>query len=95
MKKTTDTSAISLKEMHDKGLISRQHTIILNAMRGVHGWRTDRELAALTPNVDLIAFRARRNELWNKGLIARSEKRICTISGKLAYTWSLAQNMRK
>jgi hypothetical protein len=49
---------------------------------------TDLEVAKSMGYADPNMVRPRRNELVKKGLLRQGEKRHCSISGKLALTWT-------
>lgn len=54
---------------------------------------TDREIHAamerIEPGIQVAHIVPRRNELWRQQRIYRSAKRVCTITGKMVYTWRL------
>lgn len=51
------------------------------------GCPTDLEVAKYLGCSDPNRVRPRRNELLKSGMIVECEKRLCSVSGKLAFSW--------
>jgi len=85
------TSLTAFEEIKPK--ISARHQIILNALKDLNNKgedATDYELAVYLGYSDPNFVRPRRYELVNKfKLVGLSEKRICSISGKMALAWKV------
>jgi hypothetical protein len=54
--------------------------------------RTDRELARLMGFSDPNSVRPRRKEFCDAGLVVEAGKRVCTVSGKTAHVWRVAND---
>jgi hypothetical protein len=92
-KNTTDTSARSLREEKERGMVGIRQTQVLNIITAKAKGITDREIhlrmtELYGSTIQVAHITPRRNELWKFNLIERGNKRPCTVTGKLVYTWN-------
>lgn len=81
------TSIEAYYSLSAKKLCDAQQTVLVAI--SAYPDSTDRELATHLGFTDPNRVRPRRFELEKMGLIACSGVRVCSVTGKKAYTWSL------
>jgi len=79
------TSILSYQDIQPK--TARRHREILNVLNKYRIGLTDQEIAHKLGRLDPNYVRPRRNELVKLGLIHKFDKRVCSVSKKLALTW--------
>lgn len=86
-----ETSLEAYEQIKDK--IGERHQLILNALKILNDKgedATDYELAVYLGQQDPNYVRPRRYELVNKfKLVGFSQKRICSVTGKMALAWKI------
>jgi len=82
-----DTSLLAYHALDDLG---ERQLKVLSAIRQMNSrskYPTDREVARYLGYADPNNVRPRRKELADSGKVVPYEKRLCTVSGRLAWTW--------
>lgn len=87
-----DTSILSYAEEHEKGLGKRQQLIyqVIVDFNFQGFYPTDREIAQNLGAQDPNFVRPRRYELVKLGWVHIEGKKICSVTGKLAYSWRVS-----
>lgn len=81
-----DTSLDAYTELRNSPKLGERQSIVYDAIRKL-GCPTDLEITAFLNLGDPNKVRPRRNELLRKGYITECEKRECSISHKLVWSW--------
>ncbi len=82
-----DTSLSAYFDLADK--LGPMQYQVLEVIKKL-GCPTDLEIAFVLGYKDPNKVRPRRNDLLKMGIITYCEKRICSISGRLSWTWRVA-----
>lgn len=92
MKRVALTSRFAYADLQDD--LQPREREVLNALRARPGAPTAYELLermrVAHPRFDVNSIRPRLTSLRDKGLIAGGRKRRCTVTGRLAWTWTTA-----
>ena len=81
-----DTSILAFIE--NKPKIGPKQQAVYDAIKAL-GTPTDLEIVQFLGYRDSNMARPRRNDLLRLGIITKFERRICTVSGRLAWSWRL------
>lgn len=79
-----ETSLLAYSELE----LNKMQTLVFETIQKL-GCPTDLEIAKYLGFSDPNKVRPRRTELLNLGKITECEKRICSVSGKLVYSWRI------
>ena len=86
-----DTSILSYAQEQDRGLGHRQLRVYeaIQELNREGIFPTDREIAELLGKADPNFVRPRRFELVQLGYVKMHGKKRCSVTGKLAYSWTV------
>jgi hypothetical protein len=94
---TRQTSLIAFRAIKDEGLLGKMQMVIFNAIR-FNPDRTDKEISYIA-DLSINCVTPRRGELQKKSIVIGSKsyrvveagKRNCTITGRMAMTWTIGE----
>jgi hypothetical protein len=86
-----DTSLDAYHTLEDLGQRQWQVYHAIQQLWFKQGGPTDREIARYLGYSDPNKVRPRRKELLDAGLIVEGGKRVCSVSGIVAYTWIISR----
>lgn len=88
-----DTSLQAYMEIQALGLVNTNRERVLRAV-AENPDSTDRELALILGEEDPNRVRPRRKELFDLKLVIEAGKKVCSVSGREAYTWRINTDYR-
>lgn len=81
-----DTSLDAWRNLENLGLMQQTVYDVISKL----GCPTDLEIAKFLGYSDPNKVRPRRNDLVKMGFVIQHEKRVCSVSGHLVYSWRVA-----